>query len=45
MDDGITADNTIEETGLRILAKSGAEIDYRSERDLISKIWESSICT
>jgi hypothetical protein len=45
MSDGVTADSPIEETGLRILAKSGAEIDYRSERDLISKIWESSIDT
>ena len=45
MSDGMTADSPIEETGLRILAKSGAEIDYRSERDLISKIWESSIYT
>jgi hypothetical protein len=45
MSDGVTADSPIEETGLRILAKSGAEIDYRSEPDLISKIWESSINT
>jgi hypothetical protein len=45
MSDGMTADSPIEETGLRILAKSGAKIDYRSERDLISKIWESSIYT
>ena len=45
MSDGITTDAHIEETGLRILAKSGVEIDYRSERDLISKIWESSIDT
>src|ERR1035438_9733666 len=45
MSDGVTADSPIEETGLRILAKSGAEIDFRSERDLISKIWESSIDT
>jgi hypothetical protein len=42
---GMTADSPIEETGLRILAKGGAEIDYRSERDLISKIWESAIYT
>ena len=41
MSDDVTADSPIEEAGLRILAKSGAEIDYRSERDLISKIWES----
>jgi hypothetical protein len=45
MSDGMTADSPIEETGLRILAKSGAKIDYRSERDLISKIWESAIYT
>src|ERR1035437_10813646 len=45
MSDGVTAERPIEENGLRILAKSGAEIDYRSERDLISKIWESSIDT
>ena len=45
MSDGMTADSPIENTGLRILTKSGAEIDYRSERDLISKIWESSIYT
>ena len=45
MSDGMTAERPIEETGLRILAKGGAEIDYRSERDLISKIWESSIDT
>jgi hypothetical protein len=45
MSDGITTDGHIEETGLRILAKSGVEIDYRSERDLISKIWEASIYT
>jgi hypothetical protein len=45
MSDGMTADSPIEGTGLRILAKSGAEIDYRSEGDLISKIWESSIDT
>ena len=45
MSDGMTADRPIKETGLRILAKGGAEIDYRSERDLISKIWESSIDT
>ena len=45
MDDGMTADSPIEEAGLRILAKSGDEIDYRSDRDLISKIWESSIDT
>jgi hypothetical protein len=45
MSDGMTAERPIEENGLRILAKGGAEIDYRSERDLISKIWESSIYT
>src|SRR5450759_5410409 len=45
MSDGMTVERPIEETGLRILAKGGAEIDYRSERDLISKIWESSIYT
>ena len=45
MSDGMTAERPIEETGLRILAKGGAEIDYRSEPDLISKIWESSIYT
>ena len=45
MSDGMTAERPIEETGLRILAKSGVEIDYRSERDLISKIWEASIDT
>jgi hypothetical protein len=45
MSDGMTADSPIEETGLRILPTSGAEIDYRSEQDLISKIWESSIYT
>jgi hypothetical protein len=45
MSDGMTADSPIEGTSLRILAKSGDEIDYRSERDLISKIWESSIDT
>jgi hypothetical protein len=45
MSDGMTADSPIEEAGLRILTKDGAEIDYRSERDLISKIWESSIYT
>ena len=45
MSDGVTADSPIEETGLRILTKSGAEIDYKSEPDLISKIWESAIYT
>ena len=45
MSDGMAADSPIEGTSLRILAKSGAEIDYRSERDLISKIWEASIDT
>jgi hypothetical protein len=45
MSDGMTADSPIEGTSLRILAKSGDEIDYRSDRDLISKIWESSIDT
>jgi hypothetical protein len=45
MSDGTTTDSPIEETGLRILTKGGAEVDYRSERDLISKIWESSIYT
>ena len=45
MSDGMTTDSPIEETGMRILTKGGAEIDYRSERDLISKIWESSIDT
>jgi hypothetical protein len=45
MSDGMTPERPIEETGLRILATSGAEIDYRSEQDLISKIWESSIYT
>ena len=41
----MTTDAPFEEPGLRILAKSGAQIDYRSERDLISKIWEASIYT
>ena len=45
MSDHMTADSPNEEAGLRILAKSGAEVDYRSDRDLISKIWESSIDT
>ena len=45
MSHGMTADSPIESTGLRILAKSGDEIDYRSDSDLISKIWESSIDT
>jgi hypothetical protein len=45
MSDGMTADSPIEEIGLRILAKSGAQIDYRSEHDLISKIWEAAIDT
>ena len=45
MSDGMTADSPMENTGLRILAKSGDEIDYRSDSDLISKIWESSIDT
>jgi hypothetical protein len=45
MSDGVTPERPIEETGLRILTKSGAEIDYRSEPDLISKIWESAIYT
>jgi hypothetical protein len=45
MSDGMTADSPIDKTGLRILAKSGAEIDYRSQRDLISKIWGTSIDT
>jgi hypothetical protein len=45
MSDGMTADRPIAETGLRILAKGGAQIDYRSERDLISKIWEAAIYT
>jgi len=45
MSDGMTPDSPIGETGLRILSKSGVEIDYRSERDLISKIWEASIYT
>jgi len=45
MSDDMTADSPIENTGLRILAKNGDEIDYRSDRDLISKIWESSIDT
>ena len=45
MSDGMTTDGPIEEHGLRILAKNGAQIDYRSERDLISKIWEASIYT
>jgi len=45
MSDGMTADRLIEETGLRILAKSGAQIQYRSERDLTSKIWEAGIYT
>ena len=45
MSDGMTTDSPIEETGMRILTKGGAEIDYRSEPDLISKIWESSIYT
>jgi hypothetical protein len=43
MSDSLTADGPIENTGLRILAKSGDEIDYRSTRDLISKIWESPV--
>ena len=45
MSDHMTTDSPNKESGLRILAKSGAQIDYRSERDLISKIWESSIDT
>jgi hypothetical protein len=45
MSDGMSADSPIGNTGFHILAKSGDEIDYRSERDLISKIWESSIDT
>jgi len=45
MSDHMTTDSPNEESGLRILAKTGAQIDYRSERDLISKICESSIDT
>ena len=45
MSDGMTTDGPLEGTGLRILSKSGAEIDYRSERDLIPKIWEASTDT
>ena len=45
MSDHMTTDSPNEEAGLRILAKSGAQIDYRSERGLISKICESSIDT
>ena len=41
----MTTDGPFEEHGLRILSKSGAQIDYRSERDLISKLWEASIST
>ena len=36
MNDAMTPERPIQGTGLRILATSGAEIDYRSERDLIS---------
>ena len=45
MSEDVTADGPLEGTGLRILSKSGAQIDYRSERDLISKLWEASIST
>jgi len=45
MSDGMTADGPVGSTGFHILAKSGEEIDYRSDNDLISKIWESSIYT
>ena len=45
MSDDTTPVTPHEEAGLRILAKSGAQIDYTSERDLISKIWEASIFT
>jgi hypothetical protein len=45
MSDHMTADGPNEAAGLRILARNGAQIDYRSERDLISKIWEASIDT
>ena len=36
MSDHMTTDSPNEAAGLRILAKSGAQIDYRSERELIS---------
>jgi hypothetical protein len=39
------SDGMHQTVGLRILSESGDKIDYSPDRDLVAKIWESSIFT